>query len=65
MPRYFGLRIFPMGGFGMAVSLFGILLVFFSFSGRNQLSTAPGNPSADLRGIGLILVVVGLVFAWL
>ena len=54
-----------MGGFGMILSLFGLMLISFSFSGRNQPAQISDQARPDVRGIGVILFFLGFIVAWL
>jgi hypothetical protein len=54
-----------MGGFGMSVSLLGLLLVAFSNAGKSNTPQVSDKARPDVRGIGVVLIILGLIIAWL
>jgi uncharacterized protein YjeT (DUF2065 family) len=54
-----------MGGFGMSVSLLGLLLVAFSNAGKSNTPQISDKARPDVRGIGVVLIILGLIIAWL
>ena len=58
-------KLIRMGGFGMSISLLGLLFVVFSNAGKSSTPQISEKARPDVRGIGVILIILGFVLAWL